>query len=419
MGKTVLILGGQWGDEGKGKVVDLLTEKADMVCRYNGGNNAGHTVVVKGVKYKFHLIPSGVLHKNTVNILGNGMVIDPSVLLGEMEGITSKGFTISSDNFVISSSAHVIQQEQIEEDLEMGKGIGTTGRGIGPCYVAKVRRNGLRMNEFVKTDDPNAQKLKEFVKDTYLIINGAIDNGQNVLLEGAQGALLDIDHGTYPYVTSSNPISGGACTGLGIGPKKINSILGVFKAYITRVGAGQFPTELGNEEQTEGEDRDNGLTREEIEGANNGDEYLQGKVLRKQGMEYGTTTKRPRRTGWFDGVAAKYSIMINGLDGIVITKLDVLSGLKKIKVCIAYEVDGKKIETFPLDKDTLLNAKPIYKEYDGWDEDISSVKSFDELPDKAKDYLKGLQEYLGVPYAVISVGPDREQTMIMDKKILF
>ncbi|MBI4439430.1 adenylosuccinate synthetase [Candidatus Woesearchaeota archaeon] len=419
MGKTIVIVGGQWGDEGKGKIVDILTGDADVVCRYNGGNNAGHTVVVGTENFKFHLIPSGILHRSKMNVLGNGVVIDPEVLIGEIEGLASRGFSVSEKNLSISSSAHVIKKSHIEEDEKKGRAIGTTGRGIGPCYVSKISRSGLRMMDFIKSSSPYANRLKPFVKDTYLIVNNAISNGKNVLLEGAQGTLLDIDHGTYPYVTSSNPIAGGACTGIGISPKSISSIIAVLKAYSTRVGSGPYPTELGTENETKSEDRDLGLTTQDFDGANKGNEYLQGKVLRKQGMEYGTTTKRPRRTGWFDCVAARYANTINGTDGMAITKLDVLTGLNKLKVCVAYDTGGKRIANFPLDIEVLSRCRPVYREFRGWQEDISHARKLSELPKEARLYLDALQNLTGTPIAMVSVGPERSQTIILKKKLLF
>ncbi|MFH2027803.1 MAG: adenylosuccinate synthetase, partial [Nanoarchaeota archaeon] len=329
MAKTIVIIGGQWGDEGKGKIVDFLAEKADVVARATGGNNAGHTVVVNDKVFKFHLLPSGIIHKNKLSICGNGMVIYPPQIIKEIEGLESKGFTITDKNLNISSSAHVITEEQVASDLKTGGKVGTTGRGIGPCYMAKIERTGLRMSDFVKQDSKEAKKLKPFVKDTYVVLNESIENNKNILIEGAQGTMLDIDHGTYPFVTSSNPTAGGACTGLGIGPTKINEVMAITKAYVTRVGRGPFPTEQGTDEQTANEAKDDNLTDEDIAKANQGDEYSVGKVLRKRGAEYGTTTGRARRTGWFDGVIAKYSTRINGLTSIIITKLDCFSDLKK------------------------------------------------------------------------------------------
>lgn len=392
MGKTVLIVGCQWGDEGKGKIVDFLTEKADVIARATGGNNAGHTVVLGKEKFKFHVIPSGILHKNKMNIIGNGTVIWPGSedevqsIIGEIEGIRKRGFTVNEKNLAISSSAHVVLQKHIDEDKAKGGKIGTTGRGIGPCYRDKIARTGLRVGDFVKQNSKEAKKLRPFVKETYLIVNEALEKGKNVLIEGAQGILLDIDHGTYPYVTSSNSSVGGVCTGLGIGPTKIDSVNGIVKAYVTRVGSGPFPTEI------EGND---------------------GDALREKGREYGTTTGRPRRCGWFDALIAKYAARINGLSSMIITKLDVLSGLEKIKICTSYEYENKKIETFPIDMSIFEKCKPVYIEMDGWKEDISNVRKFNDLPDNAKKYLKKLESLVKVPISMVSVGPEREQIIVV------
>jgi len=419
MGKTIVILGGQWGDEGKGKIVDFLTEKADLVCRYAGGNNAGHTVVVGDTTYKFHLIPSGIVHKDKLNLIGNGTVIDPEVVVKEITNLEEQGFDVSEKNLVISSNAHVITSEQIEEDKKKGGKVGTTGRGIGPCYMAKVERTGLRISDFVKGDSKEAEKIRPLVKDTYLIVNDYLDNGKNVLIEGAQGTMLDIDHGTYPFVTSSNPTAGGACTGLGIGPTKIDNVIAILKAYTTRVGRGPFATELGTDEQTINESKESELKQEDIEKANQGDEYSQGYVLRKQGAEYGTTTGRARRCGWFDAVVAKYAVKINGLSSVVMTKLDVLSNLKKIKICTGYEIDGKKTDNFPLNLGDLEKAKPVYEEMDGWDDDLTGITSFDDLPENARKYVKRVEEIIKVPICIVSIGPKRSQTIVLKDEFLF
>ena len=418
MGKTIVILGGQWGDEGKGKIVDFLTEKADLICRYAGGNNAGHTVVVKDTTYKFHLIPSGIIHKDKLSLVGNGTVIDPKVIVKEIENLEKKGFKITDKNMVISSNAHVITDKQIEKD-KADKKIGTTGRGIGPCYMAKVERTGKRISDYIKEDTKEAKKIKPLVKDTYLIVNNYLENGKNVLIEGAQGTMLDIDHGTYPFVTSSNPTAGGACTGLGIGPTKINSVIAILKAYTTRVGRGPFTTELGTDKQTINELKDQKLSSEDILKANEGDQYSIGKILRKQGGEYGTTTGRARRTGWFDAVIAKYAIRINGLTSFVMTKLDVLSNLKKIKICTHYEIDGKKTDNFPINLEQLEKAKPIYEELDGWDDDLTNTTKFEQLPENAKAYVKRIEEIIGIPICILSIGPKRSQTIIINKEDLF
>jgi len=426
MAKTIVVVGAQWGDEGKGKIVDFLAEKADIVARATGGNNAGHTVVVKDKTFKFHLLPSGVIHKNKLSICGNGMVIYPKQIIKEIEGLEEKGYTLTDKNLNISSSAHVITEEQIEKDKATGKKVGTTGRGIAPCYMAKIERTGLRMSEFIKGNSAEAKKLKPFVKDTYAVINKAIENNKNILVEGAQGTLLDIDHGTYPFVTSSNPTSGGACTGLGIGPTKINKVIAIVKAYTTRVGRGPFPTELGTDEETTNEGTwdkiepiyENAL-KEAADKANEGNEYYQGKYLRLMGREYGTTTGRPRRTGWFDAVIAKYAARINGLTSIAVTKLDCFSDFKKIKICTAYEIDGNKTKDYPTDPDLIQKAKPVYEEVDGWNCDISNITKFEDLPDNAKKYLKKIEELSGVPVSILSIGPKRSQTIILKEDELF
>jgi adenylosuccinate synthase len=435
MANTIIIVGGQWGDEGKGKIVDYLTEKADVIVRYAGGNNAGHTVCVGENTYKFHLIPSGIVHKGKLNVIGNGTVIDSDVLVSEIQNLNKMGFVINDRNLVISSTAHVIQQKHKDEDNpatnQTSKAIGTTGRGIGPCYRDKVSRVGLRMGDYVNTNAPSAKALKPLVKDTYLVLNEAVKKGKKILFEGAQGAMLDIDHGTYPYVTSSNSTAGGALTGTGIGPTKIDSVIAICKAYCTRVGGGPFPTELGTEKELMNEESliqlKKDLSNEAMERlrkkiiaeANKGDKYSQGRLLRLQGYEYGTTTGRPRRTGWFDAVAVKYAGMINGLSSLVITKLDVLQNLKEIKICIGYEIEGSKYENFILDTKLLGKAKPIYEKMPGWDEDITKVKDFGKLPKNAQRYIERLQEICGIPISIVSVGPRRDQTFVLDGKDLF
>ena len=431
MGKTIVIVGGQWGDEGKGKIVDFLTENADLTARFNGGNNAGHTVVVDEEVFKFHLIPSGIIHQEKLNIIGNGMVIDPKVLVGEIEALENKGYNISEKNLAISQNAHVIREKHIEEDKATGGKIGTTSRGIGPCYKDKITRTGLRIIEYSKEESRYAKKLKPLVKDTSLIVNQYLENKKNILLEGAQGTLLDIDHGSYPYVTSSNVIAGGACTGLGIGPTKINTVIAIMKAYVTRVGAGPFVTELGTEQETNkedginelketlGEEGLNHLKRKIGNKANEDDEYNQGRLLRFNGMEYGTTTGRPRRCGWFDALIGRYSVRVNGLDAVVLTKLDVLSGFKKIKICTAYEYQGKKLTEFTNNVDILKQCKPVYETVDGWCEDITKVKDFKELPKNAQEYVGRIEELIKVPACIVSVGPERSQTMVLRKEFLF
>jgi len=424
MGKSIVIVGAQYGDEGKGKVVDFLTEKADLVARATGGNNAGHTVVVGDEKFKFNLIPSGIVHKDKLNICGNGMVVYPPKIIEEIEELEKRGYTITDKNLVISSSAHVITEEQVELDKKTGGKVGTTGRGIGPCYMAKIERTGLRMSEFIEQDNEMAKRLKPFVKDTYVIANEILEGGKNLLVEGAQGTLLDIDHGTYPFVTSSNPTAGGACTGLGIGPTKINEVIGIVKAYTTRVGRGPFTTEQGTDEDTINEGTwdkiepvfDEAL-KEAAEKGNAGDEYYLGKYLRLMGREYGTTTGRARRTGWFDAVLTRYAARINGLTSIAITKLDCFKDIKKIKLCVAYEIDGEQTKNFPLTG--LDKAKPIYEEMDGWCCDIADVRNYEDLPAEAKAYVKRMEELTDVPISILSVGPKRSATMILKPELLF
>ncbi|HIH42972.1 TPA: adenylosuccinate synthetase [Candidatus Woesearchaeota archaeon] len=419
MGKVTVIVGGQYGDEGKGSIVDFLTQKADIVARCQGGNNAGHTVVIGNKSYKFHLIPSGILHKNKLNIIGNGTVIDPEVLCNEIRQLEQEGVKITDKNLVISSNAHVIQEKHKEEDIKTGSKIGTTGRGIGPCYKDKINRTGIKIYDYLNqnSDKQNfdcIKKLKPLVKDTSFVVNKLLGAGKNLLIEGAQGSLLDIDHGTYPYVTSSNSTAGGACTGLGIGPTKINDVIGIFKAYVTRVGEGSFITELGNYNQCKNENKDEVLNKSDIAKANSGDGYTQGKMLRKQGNEYGTTTGRPRRCGWFDLVAAKYAVMLNGLSMIVLTKLDVLSNFETLNVCVAYEYNNKKLEDFPLQAEILEKCKPIYEKLPGWKEDLTQIKRYDKLPENAKKYIQYLEQKLGVPIFIVSVGPGRDQTIVME-----
>lgn len=418
MGNVIVAVGGQWGDEGKGKIVDFLAEGADIVARATGGNNAGHTVVVGKETFKFHLLPSGIVHSGKLSVCGNGMVIYPPQLVKEMEELEGRGYLVTDRNLLISSAAHVITEEQVELDRKTGKKIGTTGRGIGPCYADKIRRTGLRMGEFAKGDGPEAVKLRPFVADTYIPLNEALEAGKNILVEGAQGTLLDIDHGTYPYVTSSNPTAGGACTGLGIGPTRIDKVIGIVKAYTTRVGRGPFTTELGTDEQTMGEEKGS-LSAEEIEGANGGDEYLLGKVLRTRGVEYGTTTGRARRTGWYDAVITRYARRINGLTSIALTKVDCFSDLKKIKICTAYEIDGETAPDYPVELDRLERAEPVYEEMDGWNSDISGAASYDELPQEARDYVRRIEELAGCPISILSTGPERSKTMVLKPDELF
>ncbi|MBL7056210.1 adenylosuccinate synthetase [Candidatus Woesearchaeota archaeon] len=388
MVNTIAVVGMQFGDEGKGKLIDFLAEDADIIARFNGGNNAGHTLIVNGKKTVLHLIPSGMLHEDKINVIGNGLVVDPKVLLEEMKELEGNGIKVSPKNLAISNNAHVILEKHIEEDKKKNSKIGTTARGIGPTYMDKAERTGLRMGDYVKDNEA----LKDFVKDTSLLVNEAIDNNKKVLFEGAQGTLLDIDHGTYPYVTSSNSIVGGVCTGLGIGPKKIKNSLGVLKAYVTRVGNGPFPTQLDDEI---------------------------GKKIQEVGKEKGATTGRDRLVGWFDALMGKYAVRVNGLDAFILTKLDVLSGIKKIKICTSYTHDGKRFEEFPTDLTVLENCEPVYEEMDGWEEDISQITDYEKLPSNTKKYIERIEEILGVPACIISLGPDRTQTIILKNEFLF
>ena len=421
---NVVVIGAQWGDEGKGKVVDLLASRADMVVRFQGGNNAGHTLVVNGEQTICHLIPSGILHKEKKCLIGNGVVVDPEVLLEEIERLTSKGISISPENLSLSEKAHLIMpyHQAIDAASEAAKGkdkIGTTGRGIGPCYEDKVGRRGVRaidlfdpeiladkiqanlkeknflLTDFYKTEALEfkpiydkymemAERLKPYISNVSIEVDQVARKNGKILFEGAQGTHLDIDHGTYPFVTSSNPVSGSVCAGVGIGPGKLHHILGIVKAYTTRVGSGPFPTELNDETGT----------------------YIQEK-----GKEFGATTGRRRRCGWLDLAMMKDSIRYNGLDSIGMTKLDVLTGLDVIKACVAYELDGKKIDFMPASIKDLARCKPVYEEFPGWKADISSVRSVDELPWEAKNYIKRLEEIMEVYFSIISVGPMRDQTI--------
>ncbi|WP_062350657.1 adenylosuccinate synthase [Herbidospora yilanensis] len=419
---AVVLVGAQWGDEGKGKATDILGGVVDYVVRYQGGNNAGHTVVIGDQKYALHLLPTGVLSPNVTPVIGNGVVIDPGVLLGEIDGLAARG--IDCSRLLISSNAHLIMphHKAIDKVTEryLGKAkIGTTGRGIGPAYGDKIYRMGIRVQDLLDPGilqkkieaalneknqiltkiynrrglDPArvleeylgyAERLRPHIADTALILSKALDDDKFVLLEGGQGTLLDIDHGTYPFVTSSSPTSGGACAGSGIPPTRLNRVIGIVKAYTTRVGSGPFPTELLDET---------------------------GEWLRKTGHEYGTTTGRNRRCGWYDAVISRYAARINGVTDFFLTKLDVLSGLEKIPVCVAYDVNGVRHDEIPMTQTDFHHAKPIYEEFPGWEEDITSAKTLDDLPPNAQAYVKALEDMSGAPISAIGVGPGRTQTL--------
>jgi adenylosuccinate synthase len=425
---NVIVIGAQWGDEGKGKITDLLSRSADVVVRSQGGVNAGHTVVVAGQTFKLHLIPSGILYSQTECIIGSGTVIDPQVLIEEIEQL--KALDVTVDNLKISQTAHVTMpyHREIDQASEESRGeykIGTTGRGIGPTYADKSERTGIRVLDLMNPEhlrkqlgwtinyknvileklynlpplDPEkviteylkyADFLRPFVIDSSLKIYEAVKEKKNILFEGAQGTLLDLDHGTYPYVTSSNPIAGGACVGAGVGPTTIDRVIGVAKAYTTRVGEGPFPTELNDSV---------------------------GKLLGDLGAEFGTTTGRRRRCGWFDAVIGRYAVRINGLDCLAITKLDVLDELAEIKVCVAYEIDGEICHHFPTNASQFANCQPVYKTLPGWQESTSGCRALSDLPEKALNYLKYLAELMKVPIAIVSVGPGRDQTIIVEDPI--
>ncbi|TDJ01803.1 MAG: adenylosuccinate synthase [Caldithrix sp.] len=420
-----IIVGAQWGDEGKGKIVDLLSEQVDIVARYQGGANAGHTIVIDGEQYILHLVPSGILHENTICVIGNGVVIDPLALLEEIEFLKSKGISVDG-RLWISHRAHLIMPyhkllDQAKESKDADRKIGTTGRGIGPAYVDKVNRMGIRIVDLLDRDTLEEKlrtnikekneilkkiykekeidvdqiineyldfdkKIDPYIKDVSTFLNESLKDGKQILLEGAQGTLLDIDFGTYPYVTSSNPTSGGACAGVGIGPTKIESVLGVIKAYTTRVGMGPFPTEIGDEEDFD---------------------------LRDLGGEYGATTGRPRRCGWFDAVIAKFAVQVNGLDSFALTKLDVLDTLEEVKVCVAYKYKGKTITTFPSEMRILENCEPVYESFPGWQKPTSGIRSYQDLPANAKAYLDAIKNLTQTDFSIISVGSGREQTILI------
>ncbi len=424
---TVIVVGTQWGDEGKGKIVDLLTEYADVIVRFQGGNNAGHTLVVDGEKFIFHLIPSGILYEEKLCLIGNGVVLDPVVLIEELESLEAKSIRVGPERLKISANTHVIMpyhkalDHAREAAKAKGKKIGTTGRGIGPCYEDKIVRNGIKITDLMdsglfreklednikeknfilskmlgaKTLDVEsiyseyqeyAQRLAPYVDNVSVIIDRARSASKNILFEGAQGTHLDIDHGTYPFVTSSNTIAGGACCGAGVGPSKIDKVVGICKAYTTRVGEGPFPTEIEGEA---------------------------GDYMQEKGAEFGATTGRRRRCGWLDGVVLKDSVRLNGLDGLAITKLDVLSGLDPLQFCTEYELRGQFIQSMPANIREVENVSPVYDSLKGWDEDLSKAGSLDDLPDPARDYLRKIEDLAGVPIVLVSVGPERHETVML------
>lgn len=420
---AVVLIGSQWGDEGKGKVTDFLAEKADLVVRYQGGNNAGHTVVANGEEFKLHLIPSGILYQDKTCIIGNGVVVDPKVLLEELDYLAER--KVKTGKLLISSNAHVIMPyhrllDGLEEEARGEFKIGTTKRGIGPAYMDKSSRIGIRIIDLLDTEEfaaklkrnlqeknnlltkvygveplsfdsifteycAYAERIRSLVADSSLVIDGSIKAGEKVLFEGAQGTLLDLDHGTYPYVTSSHPIAGGACIGAGVGPTRINRVVGVVKAYTTRVGEGPFPTELSDE---------------------------MGDRIREVGHEFGTTTGRARRCGWFDAVIARYAVRVSGISDFALMKLDVLSGLEKIKICVGYRVNGEVIYEFPQSQKVFNACEPVYEELPGWQEDITGITHFEELPKAAQEYIQRIESLTDTQVTIVAVGPGREQTIV-------
>ncbi|WP_072772410.1 adenylosuccinate synthase [Desulfitobacterium chlororespirans] len=420
---SVVLIGTQWGDEGKGKVTDFLAEKADLVVRYQGGNNAGHTVVAKGEEFKLHLIPSGILYEDKTCVIGNGVVVDPKVLLEELAYLSER--KVKTGKLLISSNAHVIMPyhrilDALEEDSRGEHKIGTTKRGIGPAYMDKTLRIGIRIMDLIDDEEfagklrrnlqeknnllikvygvepldydtiyqeysGYAQKIRSLVADSSLIIDESLKAGEKVLFEGAQGTLLDLDHGTYPYVTSSHPIAGGACIGAGVGPTRINRVVGVIKAYTTRVGEGPFPTELADET---------------------------GELMRQNGHEFGTTTGRARRCGWFDAVIARYAVRVSGISDFALMKLDVLSGFETIKICVGYRVNNEVIYEFPQSQKIFKVCEPVYEVIEGWQEDITGVTRFEDLPKAAQDYVRRIEQLTETQVTLIAVGPGREQTIV-------
>jgi len=424
--KNVVVVGSQWGDEGKGKIVDWLSSQADVVIRFQGGHNAGHTLVIDGVTYKLRLLPSGIVRKNKISVIGNGVVVDPWALLEEIDEIKSKGVEVSEKNLIISEAANLIlpfhrEMDEIREDAAGISRIGTTRRGIGPAYEDKVGRRSIRVMDLVsaenldhrletvllhhnairkglgkevyKKDDLKkellniAPEILKYSKPVWKKINEFKSQGKKILFEGAQGILLDVDHGTYPFVTSSNTVASSAATGSGCGPNSINYVLGITKAYTTRVGEGPFPTEL----------------KDKI-----------GEELGTRGKEFGTVTSRKRRCGWFDGVLVRQTIKISGIDGVALTKLDVLDELSEIKICIAYEINGKKIDYLPAAVDDQFKVRPIYKRFNGWKSSTSGIKNFNDLPENAKIYIKELEKFIETKISSISTGPERNDTILIE-----
>jgi adenylosuccinate synthase len=419
---AIVLLGAQWGDEGKGKATDVLGSSVDYVVKYNGGNNAGHTVVIGDEKYALHLLPSGILTPGVVPVIGNGVVVDLGVLFQELDGLAARG--VDTSRLLVSASAHLIAPyhtvvDKVAERFLGNARLGTTGRGIGPTYADKMSRVGVRVQDVfdekilrqkvegaleqknhllvkaynrraITVDEvadellSHAERLRPMVADTGLVLARALDEGRTVLLEGGQATLLDVDHGTYPFVTSSNPTAGGACTGSGIPPTRIDAVVAVVKAYTTRVGAGPFPTELHDDD---------------------------GERLRRDGAEFGTTTGRPRRCGWYDAVVARYAARVNGVTAFVLTKLDVLTGRERIPVCVGYDVDGTRHDEMPMTQTEFHHARPVYEQLPGWDEDITGARSLDDLPKPAQEYVRALEEMSGAPIATIGVGPRREDTI--------
>ncbi|MGM7637480.1 adenylosuccinate synthase [Bacillus sp. Hm123] len=421
---SVVVVGTQWGDEGKGKITDFLSENAEVVARYQGGNNAGHTIKFNGVTYKLHLIPSGIFYKEKICVIGNGMVVDPKALIQELKYLQDQN--VSTDNLRISNRAHVIlpyhlKIDEVEEARKGDNKIGTTKKGIGPAYMDKAARIGIRMADLLdrkafeekltrnleeknrllerfyetegfKIEDildeyyEYGQQIKQYVCDTSVVLNDALDEGRRVLFEGAQGVMLDIDQGTYPFVTSSNPVAGGVTIGSGVGPTKINSVVGVAKAYTSRVGDGPFPTEL----------------HDEI-----------GQQIREVGREYGTTTGRPRRVGWFDSVVVRHARRVSGLTDLSLNSIDVLTGIETVKICVAYRYNDQVIEEYPANLNILAECTPIYEELPGWTEDVTSCKTLSDLPVNARHYVERVSQLTGIPLSTFSVGPDRNQTNIV------